>query len=222
MPSPIPEPSNPLPTKRKQPASSPNPESSEPNESKRTEPKRSKPTAPTLTLTNHTGDIFSAPPNTLLIHACNTQGSWGAGIAAAFRDRYPNAYLQYRSHCLKAHDPRANPVPTGSCLLIPPCETGDVPRHWIGCLFTSAKYGRAKDRPDVILTNTGPAMRDLLEEVRAREMGTEGEGEVVSGIRMCKINSARFGVPWHRTVEVLEGIVVEEGWKGDAEVWSID
>ncbi|KAF8195532.1 hypothetical protein BJ912DRAFT_1056765 [Pholiota molesta] len=31
------------------------------------------------------GDLFLAPPNSILVHACNTQGSWGAGIALAFK-----------------------------------------------------------------------------------------------------------------------------------------
>ncbi|KAF2261357.1 hypothetical protein CC78DRAFT_535728 [Lojkania enalia] len=187
-----------------------------------TNPPASKPDKPeikNLTLIHHKGDLFNAPSNTVLLHACNTLGSWGAGIALAFRARYPKAYLQYRTHCLTTHDPKTAPVPTGTCLLIPPCETDPAaPRHWIGCLFTSAKYGRAKDEPEVILANTRPAMRDCLEQVRK----AVSEGKEVGGVRMCRINSARFGVPWERTVDVLEGITVEEGWVGDVEVWSID
>lgn len=171
-----------------------------------------------LRLNYHQGDIFSAPPNALLIHACNTQGSWGAGIAAAFKDRYPAAYQVYNSHCIKAHNPRTDPVETGSALLIPPSETDEASQHYIGCLFTSARYGRAKDRPEEILTATGSAVRDLLQQVREMEK----DGKEVSGVRMCKINSARFGVPWERTVEVLEGIEIHEGWRGDVEVWSIE
>lgn len=170
----------------------------------------------TLILSYHVGDIFSAPPSTLLIHACNTQGSWGAGIALEFKKRYPQAYAMYRTHCLTKHSPTTDPVHTGTALLIPPCETSpDAPEHWIGCLFTSARYGKGKDRPEQILANTGPAMMELLEKVR------EVKGERVAGVRMCKINSARFGVPWERTVEVLEGLKVEEDWKGAVEVWSI-
>ncbi|OCL01305.1 hypothetical protein AOQ84DRAFT_278341, partial [Glonium stellatum] len=145
------------------------------------------------------GDIFYAPPSTLLIHACNTQGNWGAGIALEFKKRYPQAYAMYRSHCLTKHSPKTDPVPTGTAFLIPPCETSpDAPKHWIGCLFTSARYGKAKDRPEKILASTRPAMMDLLRQVR------EVKGEGVMDVRMCKINSARFGVPWDRTVDVLE------------------
>jgi ADP-ribose 1''-phosphate phosphatase len=171
-----------------------------------------------LTLHTHTGDIFAAPPLTVLIHACNTQGSWGAGIAAAFRATYPAAYTLYRRHCLLTHSPKTSPVPTGSCLLIPPSETKPgAPRHWIACLFTSAKYGKGKDPPDVILRNTGPSVRSMLEQIRE----VQGKGEGVGALRMCKINSARFAVPWERTVAVLEGIEVEEGCVGDVEVWDV-
>lgn len=177
-------------------------------------------TPSTLKLTYHKGDIFAAPEHSLLIHACNTQGSWGAGIAAAFRTRYPGAYKIYRDYCLVTHKPTTRPIQTGTCLLIPPSETNSkAPKHWIGCLFTSAKYGKARDKPDVILKNTGPAMKELFEKVKEAQ---EIDGDGVTEVRMCKINSARFGVPWEGTVEVLEGIQVEEGWVGDVEVWSID
>lgn len=165
-----------------------------------------------LQLTYHTGDIFaSAPKNSLLIHACNTQGSWGAGIALAFRQRYPKAYSIYRNFCTKDHDPKSTPVPTGTALLIGPVD-GDR-QHWIGCLFTSAKYGKAKDRPDAIVANTIASMQMLLELIKM------ADGEI-SEVRMCKINSGKFGVPWEKTGEALQGVVVQEGWRGEIEVWE--
>jgi hypothetical protein len=36
---------------------------------------------------------------------------------------------------------------------------------------------------------------------------------------MCRINSGRFGVKWERTLEVLEGIEVQEGGAGSVEVY---
>ncbi|KAI0536627.1 ADP-ribose 1''-phosphate phosphatase [Xylaria digitata] len=145
-----------------------------------------------LTLTKHSGDIFAAPDHTVLIHACNTQGRWGAGIAVSFKKDYPNAFKVYRAHCLSS----AEPVQTGTCLLIEPCERGITPKHWIACLFTSAKYGRGKDAPDEILRNTGVALR------------------------MCKINSGKFGVPWERTEMVLGRVGVKEGYRGAIEIWD--
>lgn len=165
-------------------------------------------------LSYHKGDIFAAPKNCLLIHACNTQGHWGAGIAKAFKTKYPKAYLTHNTFCAKQHNPKTNPVPTGSAQLLAPVDSGI--EHWIGCVFTSAKYGKAKDKPDQILINTGKSVEMLLELVkRANE-----EGEGVEVIRMCKINSGKFGVPWEKTEEVLRGVVMREGWMGRIEVWE--
>ncbi|CAG5162211.1 uncharacterized protein ALTATR162_LOCUS6180 [Alternaria atra] len=164
----------------------------------------------TLTLTHHTGNIFAAPPQTLLIHACNVQGAWGSGIAKAFKDTYPKAYTIYHAFCTKEHLLKSRPVPTGSALLIPPVDAGK--EHWIGCLFTSAKYGKGKDKPDVIVGNTKPAMEMLLELVSM--------AGGIEGVRMCKINSGKFGVEWERTRGVLEDIVIREGWMGSVEVWN--
>ena len=46
-----------------------------------------------------TGDIFTAPPSSLM-HACKCRGSWGAGVAAALGFKYQNAYKIYHEHCL--------------------------------------------------------------------------------------------------------------------------
>ena len=165
----------------------------------------------TFSVTVNKGDLFGgASADTLLIHACNTQGSWGAGIARAFRDRYPKAYIIYRNFCTREYDPATNPIPTGTALLIPPVDAGK--NHWIGCLFTSAKYGKAKSSPEVIVRNTVPAMQMLLELVRL----AGGVGEV----RMCKINSGLFAVPWPKTTEALESIQVQDGWKESVDVWE--
>jgi len=105
----------------------------------------------TAKLTFVNGDLFDAPLGSILVHACNTVGSWGGGIALAFRAKYPQAYEQYKSHC-DAHGTAL----AGTCLLIP----GD--QHDIACLFTSRGYGRRKDPPDEILIATRSAVRDLM------------------------------------------------------------
>jgi ADP-ribose 1''-phosphate phosphatase len=179
-------------------------------------PGPSSPTVKTLQLTYHTGDIFaSAPPTTLLIHACNTRGHWGAGIARAFKDLYPSAYTLHHDFCTKSPHSKTNSVPTGTAQLIPPT---DPQGHWIGCLFTSAGYGRKKDGEESILRNTGLAMEMLLELVRRAEEGGMRIGEV----RMCRINSGKFGVEWERSEAVLKGVVVREGWRGEVGVWGVE
>jgi len=94
------------------------------------------------------GDIFDAPEGAVLIHACNCQGSWGKGIAKAFKEKYPAAFEVYRSHCrtllsspeytaipnltVMSNEPpnaghtdsRRLRLPEGTTLLIPP-QKGD-------------------------------------------------------------------------------------------------
>lgn len=186
-----------------------------------------------LTLKSHNGSIFDhAPPRALLVHACNTQGSWGAGIAKAFKEQYPRAFSIYRSFCTVTHNPKTNPVPVGTALLIAPVDQGQD--HWIGCLFTSASYGKKKDAKGKILEATAPAMRMLLELVNVvgqERKGTSGEektegvevqdgDEGVGEVRMCKINSGLFGVEWERTEVVLRGVEVREGWKSEVHIWA--
>lgn len=98
-----------------------------------------------------TGDLFAAPVNSILVHACNTKGQWGAGIALAFKEKYPAQFKRYRAHCREHGDDLV-----GSCLLIP----GDT--HDIACLFTSKAYGRRKDSPSEILSATRTSMQDLI------------------------------------------------------------
>jgi ADP-ribose 1''-phosphate phosphatase len=195
-----------------------------------------------LQITESTDDIFAAPPNTLLIHACNCDGSWGAGIAAAFKARYPKAYEVHADYC----DEYGTAL-IESAQLIPPVDAfeaeitatataededevtpddalqfnipsttkhnnpstqNNVPaKHFIGCLFTSRHYGRRRDSPSRILSATAPAMVDLLRKVR--EWNAECEaGEEIREVRMCKINSGLFAVPWAKTRRVLEEIDV--------------
>ncbi|KAF2148980.1 hypothetical protein K461DRAFT_282459 [Myriangium duriaei CBS 260.36] len=211
-------------------------------------------------ITEEKGDIFSAPPGTLLIHACNCVGHWGAGIAAAFKQRYPAAYTAMKAHCA-THGRKALPG-TGQLITPEPAaekddadgegevegggadkhteDEGDSPtattgrddtggkrsgvatatgssgkgkvtgkRHFVGNLYTSENIGARKDSKAKILANTGPAMRDLLQQVAAwNEAQDENR---VEQIWMCKINSGLFGVKWEDTKRVLESIERPEG-----------
>ena len=90
-----------------------------------------------------TGDLFSAPPGSILVHACNTKGAWGNGIAAAFKKRYPRAFGVYKEHCKES-----GASALGTCLRI---QDVDGRGHEIACLFTSKAYGKRKDAPEEIL-----------------------------------------------------------------------
>ncbi|KAJ4301710.1 ADP-ribose 1''-phosphate phosphatase [Kalmusia sp. IMI 367209] len=174
-----------------------------------------------LIVKEHIGDLFAAPNDAVLVHACNTKGSWGAGIAAQFRKRYPAAFEVYKKHCLTDHNPKRDAPLTGTALLIPPCEKDlNISRHWIGCLFTSAKYGKAKDPPNIILMHTATAVTDLLTQVGKAGYQTRSSKDArpIVEVRMCQINAGLFAVPWEDTKKVLEDLDVE--WK-EVNVYSL-
>lgn len=159
------------------------------------------------------GDLFAAPNDSVLIHACNTAGSWGGGIAVAFRERYPEAYQLYNEYCTKHYNVKTNPVPTGTCLLIPPVETEPgALKHWIACLFTSAKYGKAKDPPYMILQHTGPAFKDLLIQLKVQP--------TMEQLRMCKINAGLFAVPWEETKKEVGKVLATDAPQALLQVYT--
>ncbi|KAF9694350.1 hypothetical protein EKO04_007611 [Ascochyta lentis] len=164
-----------------------------------------------LQLSYHTGDMFAdAPRGTLLVHACNTQGHWGAGIAKVFKGIYPKAYADHNKFCTKDRS-KTSPVSTGTAQVLAPRD-GDA-QHWIGCLFTSAKYGKGKDKPDAIICNTVKSMQMLLELI------SQVDGEIAE-VRMCKVNSGKFGVAWEKTEEALKSIALKPEWRKKIEVWE--
>ncbi|KAK6438928.1 ADP-ribose 1''-phosphate phosphatase [Oleoguttula sp. CCFEE 5521] len=154
-----------------------------------------------LTMKEEIGDLFDSPPNSILLHACNCRGSWGAGVAAVFKKKYPAAYKVHVAHCkaTKAEDL------LGTAQLIPPqasdAKSGES--HWIACLFTSVDVGKKKGSRESILEATGEAMQGLLKQIDEVE-----ESVTISSIRMPKINQGLFDVPWERTQAVLESIKV--------------
>ncbi|MCJ1469869.1 ADP-ribose 1''-phosphate phosphatase [Pseudocyphellaria aurata] len=178
-------------------------------------------------ITEQTGDIFSAPANSILIHACNAKGVWGSGVALAFKKKFPIAFKVYVDHCNPQFVESANLAQhqsslAGTALLIPPSTPRE--KHWVACLFTSVGYGRNVDPIERIVTNTERAVADLakqIDEVRSKERdGTAAvDSPAVSPRRAAKaideklimgpcwsvrLNSGRFGVDWLRTKTVLE------------------
>ncbi|KAJ7693387.1 hypothetical protein B0H17DRAFT_1060001 [Mycena rosella] len=133
-------------------------------------------------ITHVKADIFAAPEGSILVHACNTVGSWGAGIATAFQEKYPGAFAKYKNVCRKQGE-----ALLGTCLLI----RGE--HHDVACLFTSKDYGRRVDAPASILAATRTAVADLLAQ------NTDPTKELHS----CRFNSERFAVPWEETEKVL-------------------
>jgi ADP-ribose 1''-phosphate phosphatase len=125
------------------------------------------------------GNLFDAPPDVILAHACNTRGAWGAGIALQFRDAYPRTFESYARACRLNGDDLL-----GRGYIIH--ESGERP---VGVLFTSLGFGRGLSNKNLILTSTRTAVRELISH--AKRTGLE--------IHSPKFNSGLFKVSWPET-----------------------
>lgn len=133
-------------------------------------------------ITEIKGSLFDAPKGALLVHACNTQGAWGAGIAADFARLYPQYYKAYESLCKKE----------GSNLLGKAFVMSGK-WHRVGCLFTSTGYGHKALYEADILKATEHSLLDLFNQLPQDEV-----------VNMPRINSGLFRVQWNKTLKVLE------------------
>ncbi|KAJ5382226.1 hypothetical protein N7517_000137 [Penicillium concentricum] len=171
------------------------------------------------------GDLFDAPNGAALIHACNCQGVWGAGIARAFHGRYPGAYEIYRTHCLiyrdhpvthvitdlHGEDPQPSLVvhrPLGTALMIPPQQSDFLlhrRRHWIICLFTSEHYGSRVDSEDMIVNNTFAALQHLSGQLRdLPQQGSERTNERPQKLYSNRFCTGLFNVSWDRISKLID------------------
>ncbi|ODV81601.1 ADP-ribose 1''-phosphate phosphatase [Suhomyces tanzawaensis NRRL Y-17324] len=150
------------------------------------------------------GDLFShkAPSGTtLLVHACNCRGLWGAGIATSFRKRFPSTYHKYVDFCKQHSD---NPAGLLGKALILPSEALDPGKAgvYVVCLFTSDFAGKKKLQPLDIVYYTRQAMRSLHAQLPKLGGVETAGGKVV--LNMPKINAGLFDVPWPKTEEALK------------------
>lgn len=150
------------------------------------------------------GDLFSAPRGTVLAHACNCKGVWGAGIASQFRLLFPKAYREYQFACNNHHNFPLGEL-LGTTMMI------KTPNYTIGCLMTSEGYGSQKDPECKVLESTNSAVELLLVNMCA-----EGLNEVHSP----RINSGLFGVPWEKTEKIIVN-QLEKFPSIDWTVWSL-
>lgn len=138
--------------------------------------------------------LMEAKVGSILAHACNCRGIWGAGIAAQFAETFPASHDFYQMDCDEKGDALLG---TAEEYL----ENGDV----VVALFTSRGLGVDKDSEEEILASTESALRHLLSIV----------GKKVP-INMPKINAGLFGVPWEKTEAILQKL------EGNFVVWYLE
>lgn len=124
------------------------------------------------------GDLFkNLHKEYIHLHANNSYGNWGAGIAKKFAVRFPKSYFY--------HKKMPNKVGDGYVI--------DVEDYKVGCLITSSGYGSRKDPPEMILKNTYKSILNLV--------SSSIEEDIY--IQSPKINAGLFMVLWKDTEEVL-------------------
>ena len=100
-----------------------------------------------------TGDLLEAA-EPVIVHGCNAQGSMGAGVARAIRDRYPAAYAAYRA----AHEAYlADRALLGDVPEIAGISAGGMPTR-VKCLHVLVGHALA----------AGPGVNPFGDEVLAR------------------------------------------------------
>lgn len=154
------------------------------------------------------GSLFNADDSSIFVHSCNCMGSWGRGIAAEFKKRFPEHFKKYRDLCSRRPQDLL-----GHGLLLGPHEPGIEQKRWVGCLFTRLKPGKvaaSKAEADRLQTceNTTNAVEDILKQLQLYEQHPAHVDNVPGDIVMPKINAGLFGVPWEQTVEALSQVNV--------------
>lgn len=142
------------------------------------------------------GNLFEAPKHTTILHSCNLQGVWGAGIAKQIKEKYPNSYHYYTSICSN----KFAEIGTADCFV----ENGQT----IAWIYVSNDYGKNVDSVEKIIKNTKLALINF-EYYNHREK--------IYYVNSPKVNSGLFKVPWEKT-EILINEFLE---RNDNIVWTV-
>jgi ADP-ribose 1''-phosphate phosphatase len=131
--------------------------------------------------------LFDAPKGSVLVHACNTKGVWGSGIAATFRELFPKAHKAYVTHCRKFG-------------LVGTAPIFEDNGYFICCLLTSSGFAETLDSKDIINVNTVLALNHFCSTEHWRYFSKRP-------IYSNKFNSGLFKVPWPETERTLKVLV---------------
>lgn len=143
--------------------------------------------------------LFDAPKDSVIIHACNSQGVWGSGIAKPFKEKYPQSFQDYNKFCLMANEERGTACGRAQLSSYPDSES-----HWVGWIVTSHDYGPKKDSPEQIKVNTTLALAELCKKLY---LAHPREDFPTIDVYSNKFNSGLFAVPWTDSELILETVL---------------
>lgn len=143
--------------------------------------------------------LFEVEKETIIVHACNSQGVWGSGIAKVFKEKYPHSFVDYNKFCLLANEERGTACGRASLSTYHESEP-----HWVGWIVTSHHYGHFKDSPDLIKIHTTLALHELCKKIY---LAHPKEDNPVIEVHSNKFNSGLFGVPWEDSELILKTVL---------------
>lgn len=143
--------------------------------------------------------LFDAPKESVIVHACNSQGVWGSGIAKPFKERYPHSYEDYSNFCKMANEERGTACGRAALSSFHVSEP-----HWVGWIVTSHHYASQKDSPELIKIQTTMALMELCKKIY---MGHDQEKYPTIDVYSNKFNSGLFAVPWEDSELILKTVL---------------
>lgn len=143
--------------------------------------------------------LFDAPTESVIIHACNSQGVWGSGIAKAFKEKYPESFKFYNGFCKVQNEERGTACGRADLSPFPVSEP-----HWVGWIVTSHNYGPLKDSPELIKINTTLALRELCQKLY---LAHPKDSNPTIDVYSNKFNSGLFAVPWGDSELILNTVL---------------
>lgn len=146
-------------------------------------------------------NLFHAPKDAIIIHACNAKGMWRSGIAAEFAQRYPNSYSSYKLFCKEWDMLRGTSLGKGRLSTRPFDED-----HYVGWIVTSQEESSNPDSPDQIKINTTLALVDLCKSIYNYLNLNDLESITIYS---PKFNSGLFHVPWTESELILKTVLFD-------------
>lgn len=133
------------------------------------------------------GDLFRAPSG-IICHQVNCKGVMGRGVAKIFKEKYPYAFLQYKSLC----EDRISDELLGTVLI-----RGENDGKWTCCMFAQDNWGGNKCNTDY------EAFSECCDAIK-RELRSLHLDEI--DINMpYRIGAGLGGGDWNIIYPILEG-----------------
>jgi ADP-ribose 1''-phosphate phosphatase len=145
--------------------------------------------------------LFDAPKDSAIIHACNSMGVWGSGIAKEFKTRYPHSYKEYLDTCTIFNGETGSAAGTAS---MSSAHVDEV--HWVGWIITSHNYGPKRDSIAEIKVHTTLALQSLCHKLYKAHPNYEGDNPLFD-VYSNKFNSGLFAVPWEDSELILNTVL---------------